>query len=312
MSLLMLFFKKKKTNVAADAGKGDAYKSFAASRQERMAMYQERYKYKPPEPYTNHSARDELCGVSPDYTLFFSKGKRVRSANKEDNIIYELFFKEDTNTGGSPIKGTVVEMGAYNGLQESNSHFFDVCLGWETWLVEGNALLWEKVVKNRPHAHRFSYAPSCSEEDEIANRTVKFDKYPMTNGGLADGSVSTAYTFKNQTINVPCGSLTKVLLDVLGGHVSFFSLDVEGAEPFVVGNIDFDKVFIEIMMIETANRFCRSGCKSRAKFRRVMQEAGYIMFEKMVPKSDVFIHPLSKHVKAPEKKGYSPTPWKLA
>ena len=290
-----------------------AQKSFAASRQERMAMYQERYKYQPPESYTNHTARDELCGASPDYSNFFSQGYQSRSANNEDKFIYEMFFKEDTNENRiTPIKGAVVEMGAYNGLQESNSHFFDICLGWETLLVEGNALLWEKVVTNRPRAHRFSYASSCSEEDEIANKTVKFDKYPMTNGGLADGSVTTAYTFKNHTIDVPCGSLTNVLLDVLGGHISFFSLDVEGAEPFVVGNIDFDKMFIEIMMIETNNNFCRQGqpCKSRDAFRKVMQEAaGYIMFEKMVKKSDVFIHPWSKHLKKPEKKGYSPTPW---
>ena len=288
-------------------------KSFAASRQERMVMYQERYKYQPPESYTNHTVRDELCGSSPDYANFFSQGYSLRSANNEDKLIYDFFFKEDTNENriSPPIKGAVVEMGAYDGLQESNSHFFDVCLGWETLLVEGNTLLWEKVVTNRPCSHRFSYAPSCSEEDEIANKTVKFDKYPMTNGGLADGSVTTAYTLKNYTIDVPCGSLTNVLLDIFGGHVSFFSLDVEGAEPFVVGNLDFDKVFIEIMMIETTNNFCPRGqpCKSRDAFRKVMQENGYIMFENMVKKSDVFIHPLSKHLKKPEKQGYSPTSW---
>lgn len=285
--------------------------SFAASRHKRMTMYQERYKYQPPQPYTNHTARDELCGASPDYTDILTRYQQIRSANDEDKIIYEIFFKEDTNNGISPVKGSVVEMGAYNGLEESNSHFYDICLGWDTLLVEGNALLWEKLVANRPRAHRFSYAPSCSEEDEIVNKTVKFDKYPMTNGGLADGSVTTTYTSRNNTIDVPCGSLTNVLVDILGGHVSFFSLDVEGAEPYVVGNLDFDRVFIEIMMIETYNLHCPMDqpCKSRDEFRRVMQEAGYIMFENMVHKSDVFIHPLSKHLNTAEKKGYSPTIW---
>ena len=48
--------------------------SFAASKLERIAMYKERYKYQPPAPYTNHMARDTLCGVSPDYTTYFTDG----------------------------------------------------------------------------------------------------------------------------------------------------------------------------------------------------------------------------------------------
>ena len=286
--------------------------SFAASKLERIAMYKERYKYQPPAPYTNHTARDTLCGVSPDYTTYFTDGTiKYRSSNSEDKTIYEIFFKENAEKDISPIKGTVVEMGAHNGLQESNSHFYDICLGWETLLVEGNAILWEKLITNRPRTHRFSYAPSCSEEDELMNKTVKFDKTIWTNGGLADGSVTTAYTGNNitGTIDVPCGSLTKVLKDILNGHVSFFSLDVEGAEPAIVQNIDFDKVFIEIMMIETANSFCKRGtpCASRTAFRKTMEEEGYFMFENMIKASDVFIHPLSKHLNTAKRKGFKPS-----
>jgi len=286
--------------------------SFAASKLERIAMYKERYKYQPPAPYTNHTARDTLCGVSPDYTTYFTDGTiKYRSSHNEDKTIYEIFFKENAENDISPIKGTVVEMGAHNGLQESNSHFYDICLGWETLLVEGNAILWEKLIANRPRTHRFSYAPSCSEEDELMNKTVKFDKTIWTNGGLADGSVTTAYTGNNitGTIDVPCGSLTKVLKDILNGHVSFFSLDVEGAEPAIVQNIDFDKVFIEIMMIETENEFCKRGtpCVSRTAFRKTMEEEGYFMFENMIKASDVFIHPLSKHLNTAKRKGFKPS-----
>ena len=70
-----------------ETGKIVAQKSFAASRQERMVMYQERYKYQPPESYTNHTVRDDLCGLSPDYANFFSQGHPLRSANNEDKLI---------------------------------------------------------------------------------------------------------------------------------------------------------------------------------------------------------------------------------
>ena len=71
-------------------------------------------------------------------------------------------------------------------------------------------------------------------------------------------------------VDVPCGSLTKVLLDIFpNGHVSFFSLDIEGAEPLVVGNIDFDKVFIEVMMIEIRNNFCVAKCDFVTNFGKL-------------------------------------------
>lgn len=276
--------------------------STAPSRRlERMKMYRERYRYQPPAQHTNHTARDEICGSYPHYKDFFSLNKYMRSdpANHEDYTIYKTFFEKYTSSDESraPIKGSVVEMGAYDGLQQSNSRFFEECLGWETMLVEGNPMMYEKLFKNRPHAHRFSYVPSCTEEEEIANKTIQFDRYPATNGGVADGSVTTSYTFKNWTVDAPCGSLTKVLLDVFpNGHVSFFSLDVEGAEPQIVGQLDFNKVFIEIMMIENRNNFCRQQCKSRDEFRKIMSDAGYILFSDLVHNSDVFIHPLSTHL----------------
>jgi hypothetical protein len=42
--------------------------SVAASRLERLTMHQERYKYLPPAPSTNHYVRDELCADSAQTT----------------------------------------------------------------------------------------------------------------------------------------------------------------------------------------------------------------------------------------------------
>jgi hypothetical protein len=99
-------------------------------------------------------------------------------------------------------------------------------------------------------------------------------------------------------------------LDIFpNGHVSFFSLDVEGSEPSIVRELDFDRVYIEIMMIETFNNFCPkvAKCESRDEYREIMKEAGYIMFENMVQKSDLFIHPLSTHLETAKRKGFVPS-----
>jgi len=265
---------------------------------ERMDMYRERYNYHPPVPDENYSRRSKICGTNPDYDTFFALPNLQRSANHEDWKIYNLFFKPSTNSGDDDngVAGSVVELGAFNGIQESNSRFFELCLGWPTLLIEGQPNNWKQLVKNRPHAHRFSFAPTCSDSDDNNNKTVQFQNYAETNSGLA--SVQTAYSQKNNTVNVPCGSLTQILLDVFpNGHVTFFSLDVEGSEPSVVGNaIDFDRVFIEVMIIENYNNFCERKCKSRDKYRQIMKEAGYVRFENVVSKSDLFVHPLSQYL----------------
>eukprot|EP00536_Pseudo-nitzschia_multiseries_P018779 jgi/Psemu1/230259/e_gw1.3105.3.1 len=286
-------------------------------------MYKDRYNYQVPESYEEHSSRDVLCGTGPDYDTYFRRTLKERSANNEDRTIYELFFKKkateeaeanaaaETETQSPPPlaaaapphtikKGNIVELGAFNGVNEANSRFFETCLGWNSLLVEGNQRVFKDLVPNRPHAHRFNFAPSCSEEDELRNKTVTFDNVIFTNGGLHDGSVVTAYHDKTTTptAEVPCGSLTKVLLDVFpGGHVDFFSLDVEGAEPLVLEHIDLDKVFVEIFMVENRNHFCQQVCESRDKFRKILTEQyGYILFKNAVKKSDLFLHPLSEHL----------------
>lgn len=288
-----------------------AAETTAISRSKRMKMYEERYKYKQPTVYHKHAERDEICGNGPNYETFFSRAYTERSVNNEDKTIYDMLFKPgEEDEEDAAIRGNIVEMGAFDGVRESNSRFYEICLGWNTLLIEGNPINWEKLVKNRPHAHRFSYAPSCSEKEEGLNKTVQFDYHPFTNAGLADGSVETAFTGhqKQKKVDVPCGSLTKVLLDIFpGGHVSFFSLDVEGAEAAVLENVDFDRVFVEVFMVEHWNNFCKEECESRDRFRQIMNDNGYILFDNAVRKSDLFIHPLShKILDTMSKKGFKP------
>ena len=99
-----------------------------------------------------------LCNVDqvPNYTEFFGLSSKFRSANNEDKWIYENFFKD---TKAAAIKGTFVEIGGFNGMDESNSRFFENCLGWEGLLVEGQPENYEKLRNNRPLSHKMSFAP---------------------------------------------------------------------------------------------------------------------------------------------------------
>ena len=186
---------------------------------------------------------------------------KTRSRNDEDRDIYRLFFTTFQEIGQN---GVYIEMGAFDGITEANTRLFDMCLGWTGLLIEANPSMYPKLLVNRPNAHRMSYAPSCSIEDEANNKTLPFHPYPWTNAGLL--GKAKAYADKT-VVDVPCGSLTPVIKDILGGHVDFFSLDVEGAEALVVENIAFDEIVVELMIVENSNAFCMEHCESRDRVR---------------------------------------------
>jgi hypothetical protein len=85
------------------------------------------YNYHPPK--TQGGGTVEECGAAPQFNSYFEQNYKLRSKNKEDLSIYNLFFKKLAPTEMKDF--TYVEMGAFNGREESNSRFYDVCLGWK-------------------------------------------------------------------------------------------------------------------------------------------------------------------------------------
>ncbi|KAL7451931.1 hypothetical protein ACHAWC_003685 [Mediolabrus comicus] len=263
-------------------------------KQIRMVKYMQNYSYVPPTNSTDamHTTTKIECGSAPNFTEFFGLSSKSRSANNEDKWIYEHFFKD--NRIATKPKGTFVEIGGFNGMDESNSRFFENCLGWEGLLVEGQPENYEKLRNNRPLSHKMSFAPSCDAEYERVNKTVPFAIYPFLNSGLK-GHAKT-YDAKSH-VDVPCGPFTPVLEDIFefaNRRINFFSLDVEGSEYRVLQTIDFSKVFIDVMMIEIQNNYCpRDKCEVREQVREKMTSEGYRRYEGLVPKSDIYVHPKS-------------------
>jgi len=265
-----------------------------------------KYKYVPPSKDLEHNIWNEsfattTCGPSPYFDTFFSGSINFHSRYNEDLILFNKLFNtttdikntsdnDNTTTIPSAItKGTFVELGAFDGLRESNSNFFETCLGWTGLLIEASRKSYEKLVQNRPKAHRMSFAPSCKEEGVIG-----FHSYPLTNAGVVNYT-----THYKHSIDVPCGPLTPVLLDLFeDGHINFFSLDVEGSEYSVLETMDLSVLQIDVFMIEVINHFCKrddKDCEVRNLVRKKMEHAGYKRYERIVRGSDIYIHPKSQY-----------------
>jgi len=253
----------------------------------RLEKYVNVYNYTAPWE-TFHGPTSE-CGQGPDYKKFFQQPGTKHSRYKEDQVVYERLFKNQMKPGET---GTYVELGAFDGISEANTRFFDLCLGWKGLLIEGNPRTFPKTRLERPRTHRISFAPSCSEEYERTKKTVEFHAVIWANAGQE----STALSFKGSpkaTVAVPCGPLSPVLEDLFEGErINFFSLDVEGAEILVLDTIDFSKVQIDVIMIEVENNDCRAGepCKKRDKIREMMTKLGYQKYEGVVRASDLYVH----------------------
>jgi FkbM family methyltransferase len=275
----------------------------------RMLKYFQSYFYVPPVPsdtlrrdfpgkelLTRKSLRDKICGAAPAFDEYFQLTLNERSANNEDKWIYENLFKGKRNESmGNNVQGTFVEIGAYNGMDESNSRFFEVCLGWEGLLVEGQPGNYQRLLRNRPFAHKMSFAPSCDAEYEKVNKTIQFANYPFTNSGLKGHAKS--YDTKLH-VDVPCGPFSPVLEDIFAfsnKRINFFSLDVEGAENLVLKTMDFSKVMIDVIMIESWNNHCQNNCEVREQVRQKMAAEGFLRYEGLIPKSDIHIHPNSTY-----------------
>lgn len=248
------------------------------------------WRHYPPEPRKT-PIPSEICGDSPDFTKFFEEQKyNRRSLNDEDKTLHTLFSKKFVERGTA---GRYVELGAYNGRAESNTRFFHECLGWHGLLIEANPLIYNALVRNRPSDHRFLYSPTCTLAEEMSNKTVAFHSIDATTAGIEGRALR---HMGQAHVKVPCGTLTSLLTELFpDGHVDFFSLDVENAEADVVEKLEFDRLFIEIIIVENNSKICGPDCEERDRVRKRLKDVHYKLYSNVVTESDLFIHPKSKY-----------------
>jgi len=158
--------------------------------------------------------------------------------------------------------GFFIEAGAWDGEQLSNTLYLETELGWEGLLVEPNKPIYDILVGKQRNAYSIN---SCLATDKHAQR-VKFDTADVY-GAIDDDNdpensrwkqIKTAWApsylhkeIERETVLTQCFPIFSILLSLGLPRVDFFSLDIEGAEMAVLKTIPFDKVDIEVFLIET-------------------------------------------------------------
>jgi len=169
---------------------------------------------------------------------FFKKFRKFNALNQLDKKMLEFINYEN---------GFFIECGANNGIDQSNTWYFEKNLNWSGILIEPlNKQFWE-LKKNRSKKNKFFNLALCSSE--IENILL------MENNDLVSKSViDSGKTANSNFESVNSQTLTKILDEVSAPSlIDFFSLDVEGFEDQVIKGINFDKYNFKYFLIETQN-----------------------------------------------------------
>ena len=172
---------------------------------------------------------------------------------KQDEVVYNNFFKDKTN-------GYFVDIGAHNGIEFSNSKFFEE-IGWNGVCVEPNPVVFEQLQSVR----------SCKcVQKAVADRIGIAQFFQILEGADMLSGLVDEFTQKGiETINANLQDFENgfayidVELDLFDNIVDqttidYLSIDTEGNEMKILETIDFNKYDIKVMTIENNeydNRF---------------------------------------------------------
>jgi FkbM family methyltransferase len=199
-------------------------------------------------------------------------GKHSFSVKKIDLIIASLFKDK-------PGPKYYIEIGANDGITQSNTKYLELYDGWSGSLIEPVPELYFKLLRNRSKLNSFTNAACCSFENskpyfrlQYGNlRTISLDgdndiENPLhhaTNNSRITSEIEETYQFL-----APAKTLNSILIeDSAPKLINFFSLDVEGAELEVLAGIDFKEYVFELICIES---------RSFERIESFLLEKGYI------------------------------------
>lgn len=173
------------------------------------------------------------------------------SQHADDYIAWQLLGKKS--------KGTVVEVGAFDGVHLSNSYSLEQ-LGWQSICIEPNPLIYKYLEKNRPNAININKAIVGDEKIEV------IDFYSEEIGVLSgcnydEKDIKKRYQNRGLEykapvkITVEATTLTSLLncINIKNKVIDIISIDVEGFELEVLKGIDLNKYNVKLFIIEANN-----------------------------------------------------------
>jgi FkbM family methyltransferase len=148
-------------------------------------------------------------------------------------------------------RGVYIEVGANDGLTQSNTYYLNKALGWKGILIEPVHPIYLQCKRNRAMDTVVNCALVAPEDEG-----KQFVMSVHEQGGLMSKMTQQSNGFRNvdlpgQTVEVVGRTLTSVISDTEFTHIDFFSLDVEGYELHVLKGLDFELFAPTMILVES-------------------------------------------------------------
>jgi FkbM family methyltransferase len=196
------------------------------------------------------------------FKTFLKKFRKFNSIlDLDKKLLKYLNFKE----------GFYIECGANDGVNQSNTWYFEKTLNWKGILIEPNKKIFEELKKNRSSKNIFENVALVSEESKIKNKEIY-----LTENNL-ESKLTNIKGSANQQVTIE--TLNNILKEYKVNKINFFSLDVEGYEVEVLKGLNLNIFDIDYILIET-NNF--------DKINFMLKNYNYIFKEKLSPHDYLF------------------------
>jgi FkbM family methyltransferase len=191
-------------------------------------------------------------------TKFKTLLKKFRKFNSINNLDKKLLkylnFKD----------GFYIECGANDGVNQSNTWYFEKVLNWRGILIEPNKTSFKNLKNNRSSKNIFKNVALVSEDFKNKNEEIY-----LSENNLESKLTNIANPLSQK---VATETLNNILKELNVNKINFFSLDVEGYEEEVLKGLNLNIFDIDYILIET-NNF--------GKINFMLKNCNYLLQEKL-------------------------------
>lgn len=224
-----------------------------------------------PSKKVRHKIRNKYSIKNHDYKFFGQNHDYKFYGQFEpqvDKFIFERYFS-DIN-----FSGVCIECGAYDGVVDSCTKFFEDNCNWNCYNIEAVPYIFEKLKNNRPKSKNFNLALF----NENGEKEFNFPIHPTLGKDFGNGSLKHTETHKDELLKENC-KFEKFMIRtetyksfVLKNNIKFldlFVLDVEGAELEVIDGMNGCEVLPTVICVEYTN-------VGLEKIRISLEKLGYV------------------------------------
>ncbi len=193
-------------------------------------------------------------GSNDDFESLLPNDQRFFSQARQDEVVLSLLRNK--------TKGYFVDLASNDATILSNSYALERHYGWKGLCIEPNPAYWYNLTHARKNCELVGAVVGRNRMDQV---NFKFNG--LEHGGIVGDDFDNGPRFKSSSSNEYTVTLSEIFkkFDV-PRVIDYLSLDVEGAEEFIMTSFPLEEYRIRIMTIE----------RPKQKLRTYLESHGYL------------------------------------